>query len=48
MKYISISFFYIAFFLLIGFTVYWTKSGYPLFGLILMPSYRETDEGGNK
>ena len=50
MKYIGIGLIYLGFFSLIGFTVYFTKSAYPLFGLILMPRYRETDENkeGNK
>ena len=50
MKYIVIGLMYIGFFSVIGFTVYFTKSAYPLFGLILMPRYRETDENkvGNK
>lgn len=38
MKNLSIASIYVAFFLLIGFTVYFTKSGTPLWALLLTPT----------
>jgi hypothetical protein len=38
MKYLAIAIMYVAFFGLIGFTVYFTNSALPLFALLLTPS----------
>ena len=38
MKYLFASIAYASFFACVGFAVYWLKSGWPLFALILMPS----------
>lgn len=38
MENLSISLIYVAFFMLIGFAVYFTESGVPLWALLLTPS----------
>jgi len=46
MKY-SVSIVYVAFFSLIGFAIYYTHSAYPLFALLLTPSYNAKNEDEN-
>jgi hypothetical protein len=44
MKYLGIALIYVAFFALIGASVYFLKSGWPLFALIFTPSFSEDKE----
>jgi len=44
MKHLSIALIYIAFFSLIGFAVYFTNSATPLWGLLLTPTYKNTED----
>lgn len=49
MKHLSIALIYIAFFSLIGFAVYYTQSGVPLWALLLTPNYsHKTDAKDDK
>ena len=44
MKHFSIALIYIAFFSLIGFVCYFTKSGWPLWTLVFTPTYSNKDD----
>jgi hypothetical protein len=44
MNQFSVTLLYIAFFSLIGFTVFFTESAWPLFALIFTPSYSSGDD----
>lgn len=44
MKHFSIALIYIAFFSLIGFACYFTNSAMPLWGLLLTPTYKNSDD----
>lgn len=41
MRYIGIALVYIAFFAMIAYTVYFTRSAWPLIALVCMPSFTE-------
>ena len=43
MKWLAVSLIYIAFFALIGFAVYYTKSEWALLGLLFAPSFKTKD-----
>ena len=45
MKYFAVAVIYAGFFCLIGFAVYCTKTGWPLFALIFTPSVEEKPKG---
>jgi hypothetical protein len=44
MKYLGIALIYVAFFALVAVSVYWLKSGWPLFALVFTPSFNEGKE----
>jgi hypothetical protein len=44
MKHLSIALIYIAFFSLIGFACYFTKSGWPLWALVFTQTYKHSEE----
>ena len=44
MKYFSIALIYIAFFGLVGFTVWWTASAWGLWALLLTPSIKTNSD----
>lgn len=44
MRHFAIALIYIAFFALIGSACYFTQSGWPIWGLLLMPSYKSKSD----
>lgn len=48
MKHICIALIYIAFFAVIGFGLWATKSPWVLLGLLLMPEYKYSDDDSDK
>lgn len=48
MKWVAISIGYICFFSVIGFAVYWTKSGLPLFAIMLVHWMLPDNEKGGR
>lgn len=46
-KWLAWAFIYMAFFALIGYAVYYTKSGWALWALILMPSVSSKNNDGD-